>query len=240
MKILGVDSAWNSKNPSGIALVQKMEKWECVFCRSQSDFRLQEILCQHPDIKLIVADIPLVFQGEFYGRRVADDAISHTFGKFKCSTHTASSKCHPNLKRISGELIETAKEFEIPIIETYPHPAILALFEKAGTPLPERLQYKVGKQHSYWPQHTPEKRKVALLNNLSMLREKLSTLIDLSQIPYPMVDVQMKKKELKELEDCLDALVCAWVGIQYLQGKCYDFGDNKSKIWIPQYKSLVR
>lgn len=234
MKIMGVDSAWNLKNPSGIAIVEKKaDIWECIFFESQKFFSLENMLQQHPDIELIVADIPLVFQGEFYGRRAADNEISQNFGSFKCSTHTVSEKCHPFLEQISIELIKTAEKYRIPIIETYPHPAILSLFAQNGIRLQERLQYKVAKQYSYWPQFNVVERKRALLNNLRSLIEIISTSVNMQQVHIPIINLEMRKKEIKNLEDCLDALVCSWVGIQYLQSNCLGYGDEKAKIWIP-------
>jgi predicted RNase H-like nuclease len=37
--------------------------------------------------------------------------------------------------------------------------------------------------------------------------------------------------QLKRYEDALDAVVCAWVGIQYLEGKARAYGDATSAVW---------
>jgi len=39
---------------------------------------------------------------------------------------------------------------------------------------------------------------------------------------------------LKETEDRIDALVCAWVGSLYLDGQAIPLGDATSAIWIPR------
>lgn len=39
---------------------------------------------------------------------------------------------------------------------------------------------------------------------------------------------------LKRHEDALDALICAWVGVQYLAGSIRAFGDEDAAIWTPE------
>jgi predicted RNase H-like nuclease len=39
---------------------------------------------------------------------------------------------------------------------------------------------------------------------------------------------------LKRFEDAIDALVCAWVGAQYLKGNALPYGDIAGAIWIPK------
>jgi predicted RNase H-like nuclease len=43
----------------------------------------------------------------------------------------------------------------------------------------------------------------------------------------------MTTAALKRYEDALDALVCGWVGIEYLGGRCTAFGDTAAAIWTP-------
>ncbi len=38
---------------------------------------------------------------------------------------------------------------------------------------------------------------------------------------------------LKGLEDCLDALVCAWVGCELLAGRTRAYGDADAAILVP-------
>ena len=39
---------------------------------------------------------------------------------------------------------------------------------------------------------------------------------------------------LKPVEDMLDGLICAWIGIEHLEGRTVGLGDNTASIWIPQ------
>ena len=38
---------------------------------------------------------------------------------------------------------------------------------------------------------------------------------------------------LKRYEDTIDALICAWVGMKYLDGKAHAYGDETAAIWVP-------
>jgi predicted RNase H-like nuclease len=38
---------------------------------------------------------------------------------------------------------------------------------------------------------------------------------------------------LKPFEDALDALICGWIGIQYLNTKAIAYGDETAAVWIP-------
>ena len=39
---------------------------------------------------------------------------------------------------------------------------------------------------------------------------------------------------LKPVEDRLDGLICAWVGIEHLAGRTVGLGDDTAAIWVPQ------
>ena len=38
---------------------------------------------------------------------------------------------------------------------------------------------------------------------------------------------------LKPLEDMLDGLICAWIGIEHLEGRTVGLGDHTAAIWVP-------
>ncbi len=51
--------------------------------------------------------------------------------------------------------------------------------------------------------------------------------------PSLFVPTAPRARELKALEDQLDALVGAWAGIEYLAGRLEPLGDAQSAIWCP-------
>ena len=164
----------------------------------------------------------------FSGRRSADNAISDHFGKYWCSTHSPTKEISEISKHFLADAEENGYIFNTNIIETYPHPAILTLIPS----LDKRLPYKVGKRNKYWPQEKPEKRRDNLYENLQKLRNALAEIILLPN------DYNVEKEssfvKLKSFEDTLDALVCAWVGIKFMNQQCERFGDKFSSIWIPR------
>ena len=38
---------------------------------------------------------------------------------------------------------------------------------------------------------------------------------------------------LKSVEDRLDGLICAWIGIEHLEGRTVGLGDHIAAIWVP-------
>ena len=39
---------------------------------------------------------------------------------------------------------------------------------------------------------------------------------------------------LQPEEDMLDGLICAWIGIEHLEGRTVGLGDHTAAIWVPQ------
>lgn len=133
-----------------------------------------------------------------------------------------------------GYQLATSDEAERPtrsLLEVYPHPALLLLLG-----LPERLPYKVSKSRRYWPTPSRDERRVRLLTNQHRVLEGLRESIDGIDLPLPEPEPGGSLASLKRYEDALDALVCAWVGTRYLDGKAkaYNRGDLTAAIWVPE------
>lgn len=263
--ILGIDAAWTEGQPSGVALIQGMgSKWKCLaIAPSYIDFLNlsqgipvdwnQKPKGSLPDVDallkasrkrlggakvdVVAVDMPLSTR-PIRGRREADNAISRTFGKYKCGVHS------PNLER-PGRIADNMREdFEkygfslatktagnrkrSSLLEVYPHTALLKLLK-----VKERVPYKISKASKYWPEDKIEGRRRKIL---AQWRKILSALgrtirgIDLS----PRVS---NLSSLKRWEDAMDALVCAWMGIEYLAGRAKGYGDSTAAIWTPTIQS---
>jgi predicted RNase H-like nuclease len=50
---------------------------------------------------------------------------------------------------------------------------------------------------------------------------------------FPEEPQGVSRAELKSHEDMLDAIVCAWVGAQFVAGTAQAFGDENAAIWVP-------
>lgn len=197
-----------------------------------------------PDV--IALDIPLA-PLPIRGRRSADTEISRRYGRQCASTHTPSGE-RPG--PVSATLFQQLSELgyywmnetehlcprrqKRYFIETYPHPVIV---EMLG--LDKRLPYKVAKRQKYWPDSKPNERWWNIASELDRLRDALASRINGVEDKIPMasglLDCAPKSRGavLKGVEDALDALVCAFVGCEFLAGCATPFGDRESTIWIP-------
>jgi predicted RNase H-like nuclease len=188
-------------------------------------------------VDLIIIDMPVSTE-EITGRRSADDAISKAFGGKGCSTHT------PNVNRpgLAGRAISTGFRnlgYRIAtastqisatkhLVETYPHPALLTLLAAQY-----RIPYKVSKSTRYW-RNTPVPQRIDNLLKefrriLDALKNKMSNIL----LTLPADGEVCQLSQLKRYEEALDALVCAWVGIECLQGGVRPCGDEAAAIWVP-------
>ncbi|MDW7674914.1 MAG: DUF429 domain-containing protein [Bacillota bacterium] len=253
--ILGIDAAWSTKNPSGVALLESNPNQQPKLIkvgRSYEEFQnglvnldlkvtgsfpsFSELLEPIPRPIIIALDIPMApFLIE--GRREVDQALSREYGRYKAAVHSPT-KDRPGI--IATAIFEQLKNLgyqwaidykhENVFFEVYPHASIIELFGYS-----ERLTYKVNKKAKYWPNATKAERKQNIISKLNELRDHLASLIDISEKLIPRLDrtVQYKDKFLKGYEDLLDATVCAVTGYYYLQGKIKPFGDKDGVAWVP-------
>lgn len=251
--VLGIDAAWSSHNPSGVALVARAAgRWRCVAVapsyRTFLDLaagrvvpwsapkivgdppdvaellRAARQLLGGVDVEVVAIDMP-VSTKDITARRASDDAISRMFGAAGCSTHSPSATRPGALGR---ELTDTFGKLGYPVavkdvrrperalVEVYPHPALLTLTGDA-----RRLPYKIGKRARTWASVRPHWERI-----LASLHER----IDGVALPLP---VEASRSSLKRWEDALDALVCAWVGVEYVEGRAVPYGDATAAIWCP-------
>lgn len=172
------------------------------------------------------------------GRRAADDAISKTFGSRACSAHTPSPiRPGPLGAKLSEEIASngfpiataaTAVATRGRLVEVYPHPALLSLLQRNY-----RVPYKVSNARRYWPAKTREERLDCILRELAAIYNALTS--SFGSLPFPLpsaVDIRALS-HLKRYEDALDALICAWVGVRYLDGAAIALGNDTAAIWCP-------
>lgn len=114
------------------------------------------------------------------------------------------------------------------LIEVYPHPALIEL-AKAD----RRLPYKHAKSLKYWPGDSLIDRRHKLLSVWADIVSLLDCRIEGVASALPLPDPSSRGHELKAYEDCLDAVVCAWVGTCVLDGTATAYGDEASAIWVP-------
>lgn len=257
--VLGIDAAWTDKEPSGIALLEKQRgRWRCrkvgpsyaAFCgdlrwddkHSGKVTDVSAVLETCLGIggawpRVIAVDMPLAHK-KIDKRRYADNEVSKRFGHCKCGVHS------PNMERpgITGERLhkgfenngyrlvtQTGGYLGLALIEVYPHVALLGLANQ-GT----RLEYKVGKTKTYWKNSSLEERKQKLIAEWKRILEYANRYIDDIAMALPENVETLSLKYLKRYEDSIDALVCAWVAIQFIEDTAQPIGDRQAAIWIPE------
>lgn len=183
-------------------------------------------------IDMPVATVPIC------GRREADQETSKKFGGQGCSVHTPSDKrpgplgaCLSRQFEEEGYPIATtsdSSDTRSRLVEVYPHPALLKLLGCSY-----RVPYKVSKTSRYWPLLSKPERIDKLLSKLATIYGALVDVFGGIDLPLPDPGSVKSLNTLKRYEDALDALVCAWVGTQYIDQKAIPFGDESAAIWCP-------
>jgi len=188
-------------------------------------------------VSLVTVDMP-VSTDRISGRRAGDNAVSTAFGGYWCGTHT------PNPRRPGAIGLEFSDGFaaqgyavagaDVPcgtegrLLEVYPHPALVRLLS-----LDRRLPYKQGKSRKYWPGSDIATRIRKLLSAYERIVSALAKRIEDVRLDLPPPGDVPSLAFLKRYEDAIDALVCAWVGIEYLRGRATPYGDATAAIWVP-------
>ena len=191
------------------------------------------------EVSCVSVDMPLATT-PITSRRAADTAIASRFGTRGCAVHSPSAE-RPGA--IADQLRERFTELGVPLhpttshrqgpvlIEVYPHVALLALLGRDY-----RVPYKVSRSAQYWKAErlTRSTRIARLLDQFRAIRTGLSDHI--SGIPefIPEPSEVSTLASLKPVEDMLDGLICAWVGIEHLEGRTLGLGDDTAAIWVPQ------
>lgn len=261
--VLGVDASWTEAEPSGVALVvERGGAWTAVAVapsyatflalaagaavdwdaraipggRADAGALLDAAGRLAPGAEVVVAalDMPLAL-GPILRRREADDALSRAYGARGCSTHSptdprlaaASERLHRSFVERSFALATVpARVHARNLLEVYPHTALLALL-----PSDYRVPYKASRARSYWPERAPAERRTALLAVWQRIRTALAGRIGGAALPLP--DTPPTAGRMKRYEDALDAVLCAWAGIEFLAGRAHAYGDATATIWTP-------
>ena len=256
--VLGIDAAWTTSKPSGVALARNRgDGWELVLASpSYQDFvagrgrwdgdrplgsspiasELLDAAKSHAgaEVQVIAIDMPLSRQS-ITSRRTSDNMVSSAYGARKCGTHTPSA-LRPGIIsdglrtefEDAGYPLQTTSASAPALIEVYPHPALVELAGAA-----ERLPYKHSKTRTYWRSDVPTDRRGKLVAVWHHIVELLDDKISGVKAALPIPDAVQPGYRMKAFEDMLDAVVCAWVAIEFIEGRAVAYGDQNSAIWAP-------
>ena len=191
------------------------------------------------EVSCVSVDMPLATT-PITRRRAADTAISSRFGPKGCAVHSPSTErpsaiadqLRADFAALGYRLHTNGSEQSAPaLIECYPHVALLALLKRDY-----RVPYKVSRSGRYWKAEklTCSERIERLLEQFQAIKTGLNQHI--SGIPdfIPAPSEVTTLASLKPVEDMLDGLICAWIGIEHLEGRTVGLGDDTAAIWVPQ------
>ncbi len=189
-------------------------------------------------VDLVTLDMPMA-RIPFATRREADRAVSREFSSRWCAAHSPTpARPGPLGARISDALSAAGYELATTatlspggrqFLEVYPHPALLSLLRRS-----QRVPYKVGKSRKYWPGEPVPGRFRNLLSEFSAIHDALAKVFDGLRLELPETAAVKNLSALKRYEDALDALVCAWVGVEHLAGRTVPLGNDDAAIWCPE------
>jgi predicted RNase H-like nuclease len=255
--VLGIDAAWSSKNPSGVALVATgpnrprliraapsyehfvrgapPEDWgERIDPRaSLAELLIEARRISGETVSVITVDMPVALT-PVRARRCCDQEISRTFGGRGCSTHSPTKERPGTISDTffrdaleAGFSLRTDSSDERggAVLEVYPHVALLELCNSQ-----RRLRYKLSRRRAYWPKLSPEEGREEIRHEWERILACLKSKIDM----YLEIDcVGVNLRCWKAWEDVIDAVVCCWVGLEWLSGRAVAYGDRDAAIWVP-------
>ncbi len=261
--VLGIDAAWTSTQPTGVAAAVETEAgWRLVAVAASYEQFLAlangrppsaerprgsvpeaaglieagRKICGRP-IDLVAIDMPMA-RHPIVGYRPSDRAVSEAYGAKGAATHSPSA-------RRPGEISDALRlAFEVegyPLRTLEPNSApARALIEVYPHPAlieilkaPRRLEYKAAKAGKYWSTSPLVTRHNKLREVWSLIVGALERRIEGVYEKLQPVGADVRGWRLKAYEDKLDAVICAHVAIACLDGKARGWGDADSAIWIP-------
>ena len=213
---IGVDLAWGTKRPTGLAVLDDAGRLVHV-STVRTDEEIRAALSSYAEGDCLVAiDAPLIVRNAT-GNRPAEAALNKDFAKFDAGAHPSNT----GKPELSGTLRGAALCQSLGLdmnprsgrtrraIEVYPHPATVALFGLGRT-----LKYK----------QKPGRDLDLLRAELLALMGFLEGLPD-AEPPLELgdsaewaelrrkVETATRKSELRVVEDQVDAVVCAYVAL---------------------------
>ena len=220
---IGIDLAWGGKNASGFAVLDEQAKLlehALLFCLNDIVHEVQKYINEYN--VFIGVDAPLLVENES-GNRAIEKAFLRDFSKYKIGMLPVNRKIMCKYSAIPrGEALRKKLEpfiDEDNLYEVYPHSTLAVLFNN-NTILPYKR--KTGR--------SLEMVKEALQRYQGFLK-KVITRDELFECNL----VEMKGKPLKNYEDRLDAITCAYTLVYFSKHKqkCKVYTEAKARFITP-------
>jgi len=250
MFFVGIDLAWSKRNRSGIAIINGQKDTADFVCSASDILTNNEIIdyiITHTkgDPAFIAIDASLIVNN-FTGERKVETLLKKMFAPFHAVPYPSNRNLFDRLYGgVRGEQIaemlhekgfqhnpyikkyeESRKFFEV-----FPHSAMVVIFK-----LKEILKYKARKNRDYHFRWQEFEKYQAYLKSLKNRKPSLN-LPSYHHIIKTNVRT-LKGKALKQYEDLLDAVFCAYIAFYYWYdpGKCSVLGNlNDGYIVTPVF-----
>ena len=220
MHFVGVDLAWGERRPTGLAVLDEAGHLLHVSAAGDDD-EIADALAPYVEGDCVVAiDAPLIVVNET-GNRPAEAALNKDFAKYDAGAHPSNTGKPEFADRPRGARLAARLGLDMNprsgrsrrAIEVYPHPATVALFRLGRT-----LKYK----------HKPGRDLEQLRRELLVFMGHLEGLAAANppllvggdrdgarawQALASAVENATRKSELRVVEDQVDAVLCAYIGL---------------------------
>ena len=214
MHFVGIDLAWGDRNPTGLAVLDDDGRLVLVDT-VRTDDEIAAALAAYDGPMLVAIDAPLVVTNPT-GNRPAEAELNKDFARFDAGAHPSNTGKPEFSDGTRGARLSARLKLDMNpksgrarrAIEVYPHPATVALFRLGRT-----LKYK----------HKPGRDLDGLRAELLVLMDLVEGLADATpamRVASPAwsalrgaIVEATRKSELRVVEDQVDAVVAAYVGM---------------------------
>lgn len=212
---IGVDLAWGTKRPTGLAVLNDAGRLVHV-STVRTDEEILETLAPYAAGPCLVAvDAPLIVRNAT-GNRPGEAELNRDFARFDAGAHPVNTGKAEFAESPRGARIASALGLDMNprsgrpkrAIEVYPHPATIALFRLGRT-----LKYKQKPGRDLERLRGELLVLMGLLEDLAAASPSLTLATPAWEALREQVVTAGRKSELRVVEDQVDAVVCAYVAL---------------------------
>ncbi|MCW1305038.1 MAG: DUF429 domain-containing protein [Candidatus Parvarchaeota archaeon] len=240
MLFVGVDLAWSPKNGTAVAISKgDEEKAELIDFKTNLSTDMEIVGYINEKVgkenALIAIDAPLIVPNK-EGRRIAEKLVGLLFREYDAGAHPTNRKRLSQWDgKVRGEEISRLlekygfrhdpriKKFERTrkFFEVYPHPSMVVIFN-----LKKIIQYKAKPKRDYKFRYREFRKYQNCLKSLEKANPRMF-------LPSEVLEKNVEKLKgnaLKEYEDLLDAIFCAYIAyyVWYYPEKCEVLGNMQN------------
>ncbi|GGB44213.1 GTP pyrophosphokinase [Flexivirga endophytica] len=216
MHFVGVDLAWGTRNPSGVAVLDDAGALCHASAVRTDDEIFAAVRAAAPADCVVGIDAPLIVRNA-KGSRPAERALGRDFAAYEAGAHPTNTGNAAFTDGTRGGRIAERLDLDMDpesrrrrrAVEVYPHPATVALFR-----LGQSLKYKNK------PGRSVDQLQGELLTLIRLLEslETAKPVLRLKQSEHwqrlvEIVAQATRKAQLRQAEDPIDAVICAYVAL---------------------------